>query len=62
MPYYTYQCTKCEHIFDELQDLSDELLTDCPECGEEGVLNKILYASQVNFRLKGSGCYNKPKS
>jgi putative FmdB family regulatory protein len=31
---YKYACEKCQHEFDEFQHMSDEPLTDCPECGE----------------------------
>lgn len=54
MPIYEYQCGSCEHIFDVLQKINDDLLTYCPECGEPK-LKKLL--SAPNFRLKGAGWY-----
>ena len=54
MPIYEYQCRSCEHVFDVLQKMNDDLLTYCPECGEPE-LKKLL--SAPNFRLKGSGWY-----
>ncbi len=54
MPIYEYQCKACEHVFDVLQKMSDDLLTFCPECGEPE-LRKLL--SAPNFRLKGGGWY-----
>jgi putative FmdB family regulatory protein len=41
-------------VFDALQKMSDDPLTDCPDCGKPD-LKKLL--SAPNFRLKGSGWY-----
>lgn len=41
-------------MFDALQKMSDDPLTDCPDCGKPD-LKKLL--SAPNFRLKGSGWY-----
>ncbi len=54
MPIYEYQCGECEHVFDALQKMSDEPLTDCPDCGQSE-LRKLV--SAPNFRLKGGGWY-----
>ena len=54
MPIYEYQCTACKHVFDVLQKLSDDPLTDCPECARPK-LRKLI--SAPNFRLKGGGWY-----
>ncbi len=54
MPIYEYQCKSCEHIFDVLQKMNDDLLKFCPECGEPQ-LKKLL--SAPNFSLKGGGWY-----
>jgi putative FmdB family regulatory protein len=54
MPIYEYQCQECSHLFDALQKMSDEPLTDCPDCGEPA-LRKLM--SAPNFRLKGGGWY-----
>ena len=54
MPIYEYQCQECGHLFDALQKMSDEPLTECPDCGEPA-LRKLL--SAPNFRLKGGGWY-----
>lgn len=54
MPIYEYACQSCGHIFDVLQKMSAEPLTDCPECGKPE-LKKLL--SAPNFRLKGGGWY-----
>jgi putative FmdB family regulatory protein len=54
MPIYEYACKSCGHVFDALQKMNDDALTDCPDCGERE-LKKLL--SAPNFRLKGSGWY-----
>ncbi len=54
MPIYEYQCRNCEHSLDALQKISDDPLTDCPECGESRLKRLI---SAPRFRLKGSGWY-----
>jgi putative FmdB family regulatory protein len=54
MPIYEYQCGECGHVFDALQKMSDEPLTDCPDCGQPE-LRKLM--SAPNFRLKGAGWY-----
>lgn len=54
MPIYEYACKSCGHAFDALQKMSDDPLTECPDCGQ-AELKKLL--SAPNFRLKGSGWY-----
>lgn len=54
MPIYEYACRKCSHTLDALQKISDELLVDCPECGEPALRRLI---SAPRFRLKGGGWY-----
>jgi len=54
MPIYTYRCVSCGFAQDEMQKMSDALLTVCPSCG------KADYAKQVTaagFALKGTGWY-----
>jgi putative FmdB family regulatory protein len=54
MPIYTYKCASCGFAQDEMQKMSDALLTVCPSCG------KADYAKQVTaagFALKGTGWY-----
>jgi putative FmdB family regulatory protein len=54
MPIYEYRCESCGHTLDALQKISDERLTDCPEC-EKPQLKRLV--SAPSFRLKGSGWY-----
>jgi len=54
MPIYEYRCSSCGSQKDYLRKLSDPLLTECPDCGEE-TLQKMVTAA--GFQLKGSGWY-----
>ena len=54
MPIYEYQCQDCDHEFEVMQRMSDDLLTTCPMCKKEG-LKKLI--SRVGFQLKGTGWY-----
>ncbi|SVD74003.1 uncharacterized protein METZ01_LOCUS426857 [marine metagenome] len=54
MPIYEYECRSCAHVFDVLQKMGDDPLTECPKCGRLD-LRKLL--SAPNFRLKGGGWY-----
>lgn len=54
MPIYEYACKACGYEKDVLQKLSDEPLTQCPECNESSFIKKI---SAAGFRLKGAGWY-----
>lgn len=54
MPIYEYQCDACRHKFEAIQRITDDLLTQCPECNEKK-LRKLV--SAAGFRLKGTGWY-----
>lgn len=53
MPTYEYVCKSCGHLFDIVQSMRDDTLTECPECG--GELRKIFAPPAIAF--KGSGFY-----
>jgi putative FmdB family regulatory protein len=53
MPTYDYLCQTCSHRFEIWQKMTDEPLTDCPECGSH--IRRVLYPAGVVF--KGSGFY-----
>ncbi|OKY75582.1 MAG: transcriptional regulator [Desulfobulbaceae bacterium DB1] len=53
MPIYEYECQKCKKVTEAWQSISDEPLTDCPDC--HGNLKKIISSSA--FHLKGGGWY-----
>ena len=53
MPTYQYKCRQCEHRFDVMQMITEEPLTECPEC--KGEIRRVLFPAGVMF--KGSGWY-----
>lgn len=53
MPVYEYECPQCEKIFEVQQKMTDEPLSNCPECG--GTVKKLI--SRSSFHLKGGGWY-----
>jgi putative FmdB family regulatory protein len=53
MPTYEYVCKSCGHLFDIVQSMRDDPLTECPECG--GELRKVFAPPAIAF--KGSGFY-----
>ncbi|HVY76884.1 MAG TPA: FmdB family zinc ribbon protein [Solirubrobacterales bacterium] len=53
MPIYEYKCEN-GHVFDVIQKMSDEPLTECQECGAPA--ERVLHPVAVHF--KGSGFYN----
>ncbi len=53
MPIYEYKCTN-GHVFDVIQKMADEALTECQECGAPA--ERVLHPVAVHF--KGSGFYN----
>src|SRR5215475_2083892 len=53
MPIYEYKCEN-GHVFDVIQKMSDEPLTECQECGAPAV--RVLTPPAIHF--KGSGFHN----
>jgi putative FmdB family regulatory protein len=53
VPIYEYKCAN-GHVFDVIQKMSDEALTECQDCGASAV--RVLHPVAVHF--KGSGFYN----
>jgi putative FmdB family regulatory protein len=53
MPIYEYKCEN-GHVFDVIQRMTDESLTECQECGAPAV--RVLHSPAIHF--KGSGFYN----
>jgi putative FmdB family regulatory protein len=54
MPIYEYRCSACGHELEKIQRMSDEPLTDCPDCGAAELRRLV---SAPGFRLKGGGWY-----
>jgi len=53
MPIYEYKCDN-NHVFDVIQKMADEPLTECQECGAPAV--RVLHPVAIHF--KGSGFHN----
>lgn len=54
MPTYEYECTKCGHRFERIQNINDKPLETCFHCSEK-TLKKLFHTSGIIF--KGSGFY-----
>jgi putative FmdB family regulatory protein len=54
MPTYEYECKTCGHNFEVFQNMSDPVLTSCPECGKEV---RRLINGGTGIIFKGSGFY-----
>jgi len=53
MPIYEYRCDN-EHIIEVMQSMSEDSLTECPECGAP--TRRVLHSPAIHF--KGSGFHN----
>ena len=53
MPIYEYRCDN-DHVFDVIQRMADDPLTECQECGAPAV--RVLHPVAIHF--KGSGFHN----
>jgi len=53
MPTYKYRCKECGHEFEVRQRMSENPLTECPECG--GPVRRVV--GSVGIVFKGSGFY-----
>jgi putative FmdB family regulatory protein len=53
MPIYEYKCAN-GHVFDVIQKMSDESLSECQECG--AAAERVLHPVAIHF--KGSGFHN----
>lgn len=59
MPIYPYSCQNCQHAFEALQKISDNALTQCPNCSEEKLVKML---SAPSFQLSGSGWFRDEKA
>ncbi len=55
MPTYDYKCNSCQHRFEILQSMNDEILKLCPKCKKNDLERLIGAGSGLIF--KGSGFY-----
>ena len=56
MPTYDYKCNSCGNVFEVEQKISEQPLTDCPECKTGKVRRLISGGAGISF--KGSGFYS----
>lgn len=54
MPFYEYKCVNCENNFEIQQNINDDPLKTCTQCGKED-LKRVFHTSAIIF--KGSGFY-----
>jgi putative FmdB family regulatory protein len=54
MPTYEYQCKKCNYRFEEFQNIMEQPLSRCPQCG--GRVQRLI-GTGAGFLFKGSGFY-----
>jgi putative FmdB family regulatory protein len=59
MPTYEYECKSCGYTFDVFQNMSDEPVKICPECGKEV---RRLIGGGTGIIFKGSGFYVTDKN
>lgn len=53
MPLYEYECTKCGHRFEKIENVGASETKKCPKCGAKA--ERLLAAPAIQF--KGSGWY-----
>ncbi len=54
MPTYEYECEKCGITFERFQNIKEEPIKKCPECG--GSVKRLISAG-AGVIFKGSGFY-----
>ena len=54
MPTYDYKCLECNYTYEEFQKMTDDVLTECPEC--KGKVKRLIGAG-LGPIFKGSGFY-----
>ena len=54
MPIYEYRCEGCGQVIEKFQKMSDETVTECPECGAEA---RRQISGGAGFLFKGDGFY-----
>jgi putative FmdB family regulatory protein len=57
MPTYSYKCKRCDHGFEVMQRITDDVLVKCPECDEDELKKVIVPSITGGFSLKGNGWF-----
>ncbi|QDT95779.1 FmdB family zinc ribbon protein [Gimesia aquarii] len=55
MPTYDYECSQCEHKWEEFQSITAKPLRKCPACGK--LRAKRVIGAGAGIIFKGSGFY-----
>lgn len=55
MPTYDYECSGCEHRFEQFQKITDDPLAVCPKCKRKKLIR--LFGTGAAVVFKGSGFY-----
>jgi putative FmdB family regulatory protein len=53
LPLYEYECTKCRHHFDKIENVASSVTKKCPKCGAKS--ERVITAPAIQF--KGTGWY-----
>lgn len=59
MRYYDYQCDKCDHIWEQLVDSSEER-PPCPKCESKRITR--LVSAAAGYRMSSGGSSTRPRS
>lgn len=57
MPIYTFKCKSCNVEKDQLLKIADmdkPLHEPCPECGNTGTVDRVIYAPKIAYNHPGS--------
>ncbi len=55
LPVYEYKCPECGELFDRIQPMNAEKVSDCPKCGAAA---KHVFSSRVAVVYKGWGFHH----
>ena len=56
MPTYDYECDACGHTMEVFQNISEDVLTKCPQCKRKKL--RRLFGTGGGILFKGSGFYS----
>lgn len=55
MPTYEFYCSECNNSFEKWFSMSEEHITNCPNCGSKNV--RKIFSAGSGILFKGSGFY-----
>lgn len=56
MPNYDYKCKSCDHSLTIFQKITEDKITQCPECLENS-LQRLIGGGNATLRFEGTGYY-----